>query len=71
VESGREEISFLPPTRHEAVLAEQSLNDEHTSRSPGNQATVRYVFGYALSSIGRNEEAETQLRQGLGIKGIE
>ncbi len=47
------------------------MNDEHTSRSPGNQATVRYVFGYALSSIGRNEEAETQLRQGLGIKGIE
>jgi len=70
-EVGGRRFHFSHPPDYEAVLAEQSLNDEHTSRSPGHQATVRYVFGYALSSIGRNEEAEAQLRQGLEIEGVE
>lgn len=70
-EVGGRGFHFCYPPDYESVLAEQSLNTEHTSRSPGHQATVRYVFGYALSSIGRNEEAEVQLRQGLEIEGIE
>jgi hypothetical protein len=32
-------------------------------------ATVHYVFGYGLSSIGRNQEAEEQLRRGLELEG--
>jgi tetratricopeptide (TPR) repeat protein len=36
-------------------------------RTPDHDATVRYVYGYALSSLGRTEDAERQLRQGLGL----
>jgi Flp pilus assembly protein TadD len=39
-------------------------------RTPDHDATVRYVFGYALSSIGRNRNAEMQLRQGLDLEGV-
>jgi tetratricopeptide (TPR) repeat protein len=70
-EVGGRGFHFYHPPDYEAVLAELSLNADHTSRSPDHQATVRYVFGYALSSIGRNEEAEAQLRQGLEIEGVE
>jgi hypothetical protein len=70
-EVGGRGFYFCYPPDYESVLAEQSLNTEYTSRSSGHQATVRYVFGYALSSIGRNEEAEVQLRQGLEIEGVE
>ena len=61
---------FHPPDYQE-VSINQSLKAENISRSPCHQATVYYVFGYALSSIGHNEEAEAQLRQGLEIEGIE
>ncbi len=70
-EVGGRGFRIIHPPDYEAVSAEQSLGAEHTSRSPGHQATICYVFGYALSSIGRNEEAEAQLRQGLEIEGIE
>ena len=53
-------------------LADKRPSDaEPTARSVGHQATVHYVFGYALSSIGRNPEAELQLKQGLRIAGTE
>jgi len=70
-EAGGRGFSIMHPHDYEVVLAEKSSNINNISRSPAHQATLRYVFGYALSSIGRNEEAEIQLKNGLEIDDIE
>ena len=62
----RQHFVMHPPDPRD-FLTKQSLDIERISRTSGHEATERYVFGYALSSIGRNEEAETQLRRGLEI----
>ena len=67
---GRPYLVMHPPD-HADLVARLPSDAESTPRLLHHQATVHYVFGYALSSIGRNEEAEAQLRQGLGIAGTE
>ncbi len=39
-------------------------------RTPDQQAAVHFVFGYALSSVGRAVEAEEEIRKGLAIPDI-
>lgn len=53
------------------TLADKGPDAKCTPRSVAHQATVHYVFAYALSSIGRNPEAELHLKQGLRIGGTE
>ena len=64
-EVGGKGFSTMHPRNFETVMADKSSNIKDISRSPTHQATLCYVFGYALSSNGRNEEAEIQLRNGL------
>jgi len=66
---GRRYLVAHPPD-HRDLVAKLPLEAKRTLRTPDHQAAVRYVFGYALSSIGRNEEAEAQLREELGMASI-
>ena len=68
---GGRNYSVMHPPDFRDRADKRPFDAERTSRSVGNQTTVRYVFGYALSSIGRNREAEIQLKQGLRIAGRE
>jgi len=70
-EVGGREFSIIHPPDYKVVLAEKSSIVKDIHRSAAHQATLHYVFGYALSSIGCNEEAESQLRKGLNINDIE
>lgn len=70
-EVGGRSTQVFHPADFNAVSAKKSIIPENISRSPNHQATECYVYGYALSSIGRNEEAEEQLRKGLEIEGID
>ena len=60
----------MHPPDYKVVLAEKSSTVKNIYRSAAHQATLHYVFGYALSSTGRSEEAEKQFRHGLEIEGM-
>lgn len=70
-EVGGREFSIIHPPDYKVVLAEKSSIVKNIYRSAAHQATLHYVFGYALSSIGCNDEAESQLRKGLEIDDID
>jgi len=52
------------------VLAKRTSAAPYRPRTPNEQAAEHFVFGYALSSVGRVVEAEERFRKGLGIAGI-
>lgn len=58
------------PPNYGDVLAKRSPASPYPVRTPDHQAAVHYVFGYALSSVGRVVDAEEQFRKGLAIPGI-
>lgn len=70
-EVGGRKFATLHPNDYETLLAGNEPIVKNISRSPKHEATICYVFGYALSSIGRNEESGIQLRKGLEIDDIE
>ena len=57
-------------SNHQEIVAERSPAPPYPERLPDDEAAVHFVFGYALSSNGRVEEAESHLRKGLTIPGI-
>jgi len=65
---GRSYVAFHPKD-YDSLLASGSKATE-ALRCADDDAAVHYVFGYALSATGRNEEAEAQIRKGLALKGI-
>lgn len=69
-EAGGRGFSIFHPRDFEDLLAKKSSIGINASRSTSHQATLYYIFGYVLSSIGRNEEAEIQLRKGLEINDV-
>ena len=69
-EVGSRSFQVFHPSDYDAVSANKSISSDNITRSPNHQATECYIFGYALSSTGRNEEAEEQLRHGLEIEGM-
>ena len=58
------------PPDYAEVLAKRSTAPPYPPRTSDQQAAVHFVFGYALSSVGRVVEAEEQIRKGLAIRGI-
>ena len=66
---GRKYFATYPPN-YADILATRSRDIHREPRAPNHEASVQFVFGYALSAIGRKEQAEALLRQGLAIEGI-
>lgn len=66
-EAGNRQYSLLHP-RDRISRPSERLHPER--RESNDEATVAYVFGYALSSVGRRKEAEAQFRTGLQLTGI-
>jgi hypothetical protein len=49
------------------VLAKRSPAPPYPARTAAQHAAEEYVYGYALASVGRRNEAEARLRAGLAI----
>lgn len=67
---GDRSYSLLHPREYQRMVIARPKQRKGPSRTPDDDASVKYVFGYALSAIERNDEAETVLREGLAIAGI-
>jgi len=67
---GRNYTVAYPPD-HAMGGAVKRTAPPYRPRTADEQAAVHFVFGYALSSVGRGEEAESWFRQGFAIPGID
>lgn len=70
-EAGNRTYQVLHPPGPPALIPAGSPAGIPNSRPSRLLATELYVFGYALSSVGRNDEAETKLREGLAIPDLD
>ena len=65
-EAGSRQYQLLHPPNRTPRRSEH----HHPERQEWEDVAVCYVFGYALSSIGRRQEAEEELTAGLELEGI-
>ena len=69
-EAGGRAYTLLHPLDYKE-RASTALAADPIVRHPSRIATERFVFGYALSQLGRNDEAEIALREGLAVSGAD
>lgn len=58
------------PSDYAARLSRKTSVGAYASRSPDNEASVDYVYGYTLESNGKLHEAEKEFRAALSLPGV-
>lgn len=60
----------LKPPDYVARLSRKTSAGAYAPRSPDNEVSVHYVYGYTLESNGKVQEAEKEFRAGLSLPGV-
>ncbi len=66
----RSYIVAYPPDYQKILSKRTQKITPYPPRTPDQQAAAHFVFGYALSSVGRTVEAEEEIKKGLAISDI-